>query len=203
MRIWPALAAIVLASCGSVELPREHFWRLDLPAPAGGELPRAGTLRVLDLQLGNALSGDCLVRADGPLHLEPLELQRWVAPLDRLITDATILGLTRTRMFAVVKGAGDGGGEDWTIGGRIVDFSEHTGEPVGTGYAHFVFWLDRAGEVLFAEEFHAEVPLARPGAEATVASLSHALQQVLDELVGKMRAAGVFEHRVDASPPGR
>lgn len=193
-------ALAVLAGCSSVELPREHYWRLRLPEPAGGERPAGGVLRIAELQLGNALSGDCLLFADGPVHLEPRELQRWVAPLDRLITDAVLLGLSRTRMFDLVKSAADPGGEAHTLHGRIVDFAEHRQDTGAVARAVFDFWLERGGEVLFQDEFRAEVPLAGPGAEAAVTALSQALQQVLDELVGRMRAVGVFEPGIEAAP---
>ncbi len=194
------LGLLLLAGCGSVELPREHFWRLDLPAPAGGELPRAGVLRVADLQLGNALSGDCLVRADGPLHLEQLELQRWIAPLDRLMTDAVVLGLSRTQMFSLVKTAGDPGPEDQTLHGRVTEFAEQIegGSPVAR--AAIQFWVEGKQGIVLAEELTAEVSLAGTGPEASVRALSHALQQVLDQLVGRLRTAGLLHVPVDATP---
>lgn len=198
------VALLALCSCGSVELPREHFWRLDLPAPAGGELPRGGVLRVADLQLGNALSGDCLVRADGPLHLEQLELQRWIAPLDRLITDAVVLGLARTRMFTLVKTAADPGTEDRTLHGRVTEFAEQVQGDQSIARASIHFWVENEHGVAFAEELSADVPLQGHGPEASVRALSHALQQVLDELVGRMRASGLLDGPIDAAPvPGK
>jgi uncharacterized lipoprotein YmbA len=196
-----AAALLGLASgCGSVDVPRESFWRLELPAPAGGELPRAGCLRVADLQLGNALDGDCLLVADGPVSLEPIEMQRWVAPLDRLVTDAVVLGLSRTRMFTLVLGAGDPGREDHTLFGRIVDFAEHRRPGGDVALVVLEFWLGRSDAILFQEEFRAEVPLAGSGPEAMVSALSRGLQQVLDALVGRMRAAGVFAGAIQAAP---
>jgi len=200
MRHVAPLVLAWLAACGSVELPREHFWRLDLPAPAGGELPRGGVLRVDDLQLGNALSGDCLVRADGPNHLEQLELQRWIAPLDRLITEAVVLGLSRTRIFTLVKGAGDAGAEDHVLHGRVVEFGELTQGDTDVGRAVIQFWIEGKDGIALAEEIQAEVPLEGQGPEAAVRALSHALQQVLDELVGRMRAAGLLTGAIDAAP---
>ena len=194
---------LALAACSSVELPREHYWRLDLPGPAGGELLRGGVLRVSDLRLGNALSGDCLVRADGPLHLETRELQRWVAPLDQLITDAVVLGLSRSHMWSLVKGAADPGIEDHTLHGRIIEFAEQRTDDGARARAVLAFWIEGPTGVVFAEEFAAAVPLEGEGAEAAVRALSQALQQVLDELVGRMRSAGVFERSIDAAPPPR
>lgn len=195
-----AFGLSLLAGCSSAELPREHYWRLELPGPAGGELPRGGVLRVDDLQLGNALSGDCLVRADGPLHLEQLELQRWIAPLDRLITDAVVLGLSRTRMFTLVKRAGDPGQEEHTLHGRVTEFAEQIGGERPVARAAIQFWIEGENGIVLADEIGAEVPLAGSGPEAAVRALSQAVQQVLDELVGRMRATGLLSGRIDAAP---
>ncbi|MGE3174005.1 MAG: ABC-type transport auxiliary lipoprotein family protein [Planctomycetota bacterium] len=201
----PLLALLTaLPGCGSVELPREHYWRLDLPVQAGGELPRGGVLRVADLQLGNAMPGDCLVLASG-LHLEQRELQRWVAPLDRLITDAVMLGLTRSRMFTLVKGAADPGPEDRTLRGRVVEFAETLQGERAFARAVVEFWVEDQDGVVFAQEFAAERPLQGHGADAAVQALSLALQQILDELTGRMREAGMFAGGPDARPaaPGK
>ncbi len=190
----------ILCACSSVELPREHFWRLDLPASAGGELPRGGVLRVDDLQLGNALSGDCLVRATGPMHIEQRDLQRWVAPLDRLITDAVVLGLSRSRVFTLVKGAGDPGVEDHVLHGRVVEFAEQAHADGSVAQASIQFWIEDKAGIVFADEIATTVPLTGQGAEAAVRGLSQALQQVLDELVGRMRATGLLRTPIDAAP---
>ena len=59
-----------LAACGSVEVPRERWFRLDPPAVAESAPTRGGVLRVQDLQLGTALEGDCLLVQDGVAVLQ-------------------------------------------------------------------------------------------------------------------------------------
>ena len=96
-------AGLALSSCSSVEVPRESWWRLDIPVAGLSANSRdACVLRVQDLQLGNAMSGDFLIIAHGPSKLEARELDRWVAPLDRLATDAFIVGLSRSGAFSLV-----------------------------------------------------------------------------------------------------
>jgi len=200
------LLGLFAAGCGSVQLPRERYWRLDLPVPAGSELPHGGILRVEDLQLANALHGDCLLQAIGEAQLEPLEHERWIAPLERLVTDAVVLGLSRTRSFELVKGAGDAGREDQVLHGRVVDFAVHRGGRASSAHAVFEFWLEREGQLAFHDEFAASVPLAgdgplaRDSAAAGVAALAQALQQVLDQLGGRMRQAGVFARAAESTP---
>ena len=198
----PGIGVLLLlaGACGSVQLPQERYWRLELPAPVGGELPRGGVLRVHDLQLGNALQGDCLLVAPGDAQLVPRLTDHWIAPLERLVTDAVVLGLSRTRMFALVKGAGDAGGEDCELHGRIIDFAEHREGAATVGRAVFDFWVECRGELRFHDEFTAAVALRGEGAGAAVMALSAALLQVLDQLAGRMRAAGLFDRTVDSAP---
>lgn len=203
MRYVPFTMLVALASCGSVELPREQYWRLDLPATVASELPQKGVLRVADLQLGNSLSGDCLVVAAGPSKLETRDYDRWVAPLDRLVTDALVLGLGRTHLWALVKSASDGGTEDYTLNGRIVDFSEQvaTATQPRMARAAFSFWVENREGLLFADEFRTEVAIHEAGPAGTVQALSQAVQQIVDEVAGRMRVATVMQESANAEPP--
>lgn len=195
--------ALLLAACGSVQLPREHYWRLELPTAAPSGMQANSILRVQDLQLGNSLSGDCLVVADGPSHLEARELDRWIAPLDRLVTDAVVQGLSRTGTWSLVKGGADGGTEDCVLNGRILDFCEFraTADAPRTARAAFSFWAESSGRVLFAEELRAEVTIEEPGPKGTVTALSSALQQVVVQLDAKLRTAAVLRRDGDAAAP--
>jgi ABC-type uncharacterized transport system auxiliary subunit len=195
--VWFALSFV---ACSSVELPRERFWRLDVSSPAGGQLPQGGVLRVADLQLANALQGDCLLLTTGSAEMTPLERDRWIAPLDRLVTDAVVLGLSRSRMFALVKGAGDPGREDWSLHGRVVDFGIHQDREGRHGHVTFQFWVDQRDVLVLQDEFTARVPVADASAAAGVDALSSALQQVLDQLTGRMRSARILDRSIDSAP---
>jgi uncharacterized lipoprotein YmbA len=202
-----ALACVLLGSlpsCGSVSIPRENYWRLDL---VGHDVQKATptaashVLRVQDLQLGNAMSGDFLVVSHGPSRLSPCELDRWVAPLDRLATDALVLSLSRSGSFSLVKGASDGGAEDLTLNGRILDFCEHrsqTGERQAS--AQFTFWLEGKDGLVFADEFRGMAPIEGEGAEASVKALSLALQQVVDQLASRIALGVALRLPSDATP---
>lgn len=194
-----------LASCGSVSVPRESYWRLDLSCNDSHKaVPAASShvLRVQDLQLGNAMSGDFLVVSHGPSRLSPRELDRWVAPLDRLATDALVLSLSRSGSFSLVKGAADGGAEDLTLNGRILDFCEHrseTGER--TASAQFSFWLEGKDGLVFADEFRGTAKIEGEGAEASVKALSLALQQVVDQVSSRIALGVTLRLPPDATPP--
>lgn len=195
-RVLLAAAGSLLAACGSVSVPAERFYRLELPPAAPPDAPRTGVLRVHDLQLGTALSGDCLLVADGT-RLEPRPLDRWIAPLDRLVTDALVLGLSRTRRFTLVKGGGDPGGEALSLHGRIVDFAEERAGDRREAVVALELWVLEGERVVCHGEFAARTPVA-PGAGGTAAAaaLSASLQQVLDQLVQRMGEGGM-----PAAPP--
>lgn len=184
----------LLAGCGSVEVPSERLYRLQLPATTAPNPLRAGTLRVCDLTLGTALDGDRLLWQDG-VRLEARPLARWVAPLDRLVTDALVLGLSRRRVCELVKGSGDAGPETWTLHGRIVDFVEADGPGGSEARVALELWLERDGELLFHDEFGAAEPLraADPAtAEEAVLALSRGVDAVVAEVVARMESLELF-----------
>jgi ABC-type uncharacterized transport system auxiliary subunit len=196
-------AALALSSCSSVEVPRESWWRLDIPVAGLSANSRdACVLRVQDLQLGNAMSGDFLIIAHGPSKLEARELDRWVAPLDRLATDAFIVGLSRSGAFSLVKGAGDGGDEDLTLHGRITDFAEHRNDDGSrAAVAAFSLWVEGRDGVRFADEFRGVAPIEGQGAAASVKALSLALQQVIDQVRARIVLQSLSTANPDAAPP--
>ena len=192
--LWPFVAgflALVLAACSSVEVPRERLFRLDTPAAAAPDPGRAGILRVHDLQLATSLDGDYLLVQHG-VSLEQRPLERWIAPLDRLVTDALVLGISRARVCALVKGAADSGTENWSLHGRIVDFAENASADRFEARVTLELWLEDRGQLVFHDEFTAIEPIAGNGPEATVVGLSVGLQRVVDDLVQRMQTRGLF-----------
>lgn len=198
-RGWLLVVGILLpGACGSVAVPEEQRYRLEWPRPAGGELPQMGVLRVLDLDVASHLQTDGLVVAEGPVRLRTCDLHRWAAPLDRLVTEALIQGLARTRMFALVKGAGDSGGEDLVLGGRVLAFEMAGGGEGVTGRAVLEAWVEQ-GSARRRLELRAEVPCRDGSPEAGVMALSAALAEVVDRLVGELRGPG-WGTGIDAAP---
>jgi uncharacterized lipoprotein YmbA len=194
----PAIA-VLLAACGSVAVPRERIYRLEPPAAAAAAPLRAGILRVFDLQLGTALDSDCLLVAEG-VRLEPRPLDRWAAPLDRLVTDALVLGLSRARVCALVKGSGDPGEETWSLHGRIVEFAEGRAADRAEARVALELWLQQDGRLVFHDEFAATEPMSGGGPDVAVAALSRGLQRVAGSVVERMAGAGLFAAARPAAP---
>ncbi|HEB53407.1 MAG TPA: hypothetical protein ENI87_09155 [bacterium] len=184
-------AVALLAACSSVAVPIERFYRLRQPSPEADDPLRIGTLRVHDLQLGTALDSDRLLVQRG-VRLEPRPLARWVAPLDRLVTDALVLGLSRARVCELVKSSLDPGAETWSLHGRIVDFVEEAEGDAAKASVTLELWLERDGRLEFQDEFRCVEPMAESSPEAAVAALSNALNHIVRDVVGRMRSLDLF-----------
>lgn len=191
MKYFAWFVVATLAACSSVELPVERYYRL-LPAEAVASDPmRAGVLRVHDLQLGTALDSDRLLFQAG-VRLEPRPLARWVAPLDRLVTDAMVLGLSRARVCELIKGSADSGVETWSLHGRIVDFVEEVSGDGSQAHVTLELWLQCGDDLVFHDEFACIEPLTESGPDQAVVALSRGLNQIVAQVVGKMRDLDLF-----------
>lgn len=190
---------LFLASCGSVDVPQAHRYRLEWPHPAPTAMPRLGVLRVLDLQAASHLQGEGLVVADGSVRLRQSDLQLWAAPLERLVTEALTQGLARSRVFTLVKGAGDTGGEDLVMAGRVLAFEQDSGR--GVARVLLELWLERSGQQVLRTEVQAETPCPAKTPEAIAQGLSSALGTALEQLLAELRAVGPSGTSVAA--PGR
>ncbi len=193
---------LVLAACRAVEVPRESFYRLELPAAAAPDPQRAGVLRVHDLQLHTALDAGCLLRLDG-VRLEVRPLSRWIAPLDRMVTDAVVLGLSRARVCELVKGSADPGEHTWELRGRIVDFAEVAGVDGAHAAVALELWLAAGDRLLFHDEFTSTEPVGAEGDHdaAVVAALSRAVGEVVGDVVARMRQNDLFAAARDGRSP--
>lgn len=194
------VAAALAAGCSSVDVPAETFYRLEVPAVAAPDPQQGGVLRVMDLQLATALAADCLLRLDG-VRLSPRPLARWVAPLDRLVTDALVLGLSRARVCELVKGSGDPGAETWTLRGRLVDFVEVAAAGAPRARVTLELWLTDGDRVLFHDEFTADEPMAAPADEAAVQALSKGISHIVAGVVARMRERDLFAQARAAAAP--
>ncbi len=185
--------ATLLSACGSVPVPPEQFYRLEAPPVAAPDPQRGGVLRVHDLVLQTALDSDSLQRLDG-VRLLPRTHSRWVAPLDRLVTDALVLGLSRARVCELVKGSADPGDETWSLRGRIVDFVEVVAAAGDGNRARVTLelWLQQGDRVAMHDEFAHEEAIAGSGDEAVVQALSRGLAGVVGDVVARMRAQDLF-----------
>lgn len=188
-----AALALLLAGCGSVEVPIETFYRLPPPRPPRSPEPLPAVLRVDRLRLAANLAGDQLLVADGPVRLHRYEMHRWAGPVDELVLDALLLGFARSGGFAEIKGPGDAGAEDLLLSGTIVDFLQVRQGDAMVGRVTLDLRLVEAdsGREVFRAEFSQTVPATDPGPEAAAVALSEGLGEVVAEVLQRAHAAGV------------
>jgi uncharacterized lipoprotein YmbA len=188
---WWCSVVVAAAACRSAAVPEELYYRLPVPPAAAAAAVRGGVLRVQDLQLGTSIDADWLLRQDG-VCVQPRPLARWVAPLDRLVTDALLLGLSRARVCELVKGAADPGHETWSLRGRILEFGEVLAGPQAVARVGLELWLEVDDRVLFHDEFVAAVPVADAATPAAVHAMGEGLQQIVRAVVERMQAQDLF-----------
>jgi len=195
------LVLLLSASCSTVELPSERFYRLAYPTP--DELPagRAGVLRIDRLELATHLRGDRIMVAEGPVSVRPYQYHRWAGPLEAMVEDVLVTGLERSRAFAEVKGPGARGGEQLVLSGRVLELQQQV--EGGQWRARVLLDLQlverSSGQVVFRDEFGSDVPVMNRHPESVVAGLSEGLARVVTSVVARAREAGVFAGA--AAPP--
>lgn len=198
----PLLALLLFTACRAVEIPEESLYRLEPPAPAGGERLAGGVLRIGSFALAGSLSGDALMVGRSRVALQPFQYHRWVAPLDRMVADAVTVGFVRSRCFDLVKSEEDPGTEDLVLHGRVLDFHQEVTAEEWLGVVRMMVWLeDREGRCVFQREVHQWARAPERDPEGGVVALSQAVAAVVDEIIAHMKEADVFRKlQPDAGP---
>lgn len=176
----------VAAACRSVELPTERAYALAAPAPAAGKAV-VGTLRVDELQIGGGVDRDRPMVRRG-VGVELRDTDRWLGPLDRLVTDAFVQGLQRSGVAGLVKGPYDGGVEDLWLHGRITEFAAIARGDALVAVVGCELWLECGGERRWSAAVLAEETVAGDGAAAIVEALSRALGTAVADCARRIRA---------------
>lgn len=195
MRAGIILVLVLFASCGSVAIPEENFYRLDLPQVRGVKTRSPDVLRVEGFELASTLSTDRILVAENRVRLRAYEFHRWINSLDLLVKDCVLVGLTRAQAFAEVKGPADGPGETLLLSGRILDFHQVAIAGSWSGKVTLSLRLEVASghRLLFQEEFSCSVPMAGSTPSAAVLALSQAMSRVLEHFLSRCSEVGVFE----------
>jgi len=194
-------AALLLASCGSVELPEQRAFRLDLPPPSGSARPSAGVLRVGEIALAADLQGDRLMVAEGPVQVRSYRHHRWAGPLERLVADAVVTCLQRARCFRQVKTETSRGPEDYLLTGRVLEFHQAARDGGWVGRATLDLQLvDSRGQLVFQRELTADSPMDGSEPEELALALSRSTADIVDQVVALCGARGVFDAPLDATP---
>jgi len=179
--LWFSFAMLPLVSCGAVEVPETRFYRLE-PAPIPGPISVARrVLRVEAFAVAPHLAGDRLITAIGPYRLAPHAHDLWAAPLDQLVTDASVRSLLESRRFKAVLGPTERGEADLSVSARVVQFEEYGDGGAWAGRAEVAFLLrdEHSGKVVWQGSLREVVPTATAEPTHVVHALNLALAKVL------------------------
>ena len=201
MRIWSAFVLVLLAGCGSVELPETAYYRLRLPPSAGGAALEGGRLGLHEIRVAPDLATDRLMVAHGPVRMRAYHYHQWSASLDRLISDALLTGLSRSGCFEDVFADGFSRDVDYLLDARVQAFHVEVDEGGWFGVAEFEFRVGtRDGQSLLRRELVSRQPAAAATPEAAVVALSSAVDALIDQLLGACEQQGMFERNPAAVP---
>lgn len=191
----------VLAACSTVEVPDEHYYRIDPPRPRVADAAPLPGLRVERIAVAPHLRGDRLMVSEGAVLVRPYRFHRWAGPLDKLVEDALVTGFSRSGRFERVAGPADAplGAAGLLLRGRVLEMQQHvTGSSNVARVTLDVELVDRSrGAVVMRREVSRDVEVQEPAPEVVVAALSRALGSVVEEVLG---AAGEYASAAQAVP---
>lgn len=194
-----ATAGVALVACGAVPVPEEFTYRLPVPRAREYAVTVAGVLRVADVDVVSELAGDRLVVADEGARLRAWRHHRWAGPLERVVEDAMVTGLARSRRFLEVKSPSSAGLEDLVLTGRVIDFHQIAAPESWRARATIEVRLSRAdGQLVFQDEFCAETPLAANDPDGLARALGTSMNAIVDALIERCDRANLFTL---AAPP--
>lgn len=189
----------MLGACGAVEVPEDFTYRLPAPEPQRVAGASAGTLRVAELDVVAELAGDRLLIADEGTRLRAYRHHHWAGPLERMVADAIVTGLVRSRRFAEVKSPSSSGLEELVLVGRVLDFHQVRAEDGWRARATFELRLSREdGTLVFQDELRADTPMSVSDPDTLARALGTSVGTIVDEFVQRCDRAGLF---ATARPP--
>lgn len=185
--------AILFAGCGAVAVPEDFTYRLPAPEPRATDGPPVGALRVGEIDVVAELAGDRLWIADEGTRLRAYRHHLWAGPLERMVADAFVTGLVRTRRFAEVKSPTSPGSEDFVVAGRVLDFHQVHAEGGWRARATLEVRLSRDdGTLVFQDELRADTPMSSGDPDALARALGTSVGTIVDAFVQRCERAGLF-----------
>lgn len=184
-----AAAALWLAGCVAGPAPRDHFYRLETPAPARLEAPLLqGTLRVERLRT-DALTDErrLLVReAPGAAEIHPQPYDYWVDPPGQLLRNALTRYLEQAGVADRVLGSELRVHEDFSIGGRVRRLELLRGQGRVAVELELSLTRSRDRELLLLATYLEEVPVEGDSTAAAARAMGRATGAIFARLLADM-----------------
>jgi ABC-type uncharacterized transport system auxiliary subunit len=186
-----ALAALALPGCVAGPAPRDHFYRLAVPAPAENRaaplLP--GTLLIQRLASDDLLRERPIVRRDSPDSAEvtPYAYHLWADSPERMLQQQLAAFLRAAHAAEQVVTPDVGAEADWTAGGSLRRLDIVGG---AAAEVEIELWLrDARGRTPpFRQTYRVERPVDGDGVEAAVRALSEAAGAAFEAFLADLAA---------------
>jgi cholesterol transport system auxiliary component len=191
MRIGPTivgLAALGLAACAQPDLPRDHFYRLDVPAPAALPAPRLdGALMVDRFTAVGLVAGRSIVFSEAvrPSELSEYHYHFWVEPPAVMLQDGLVAFLRAARLAETVVTPGLRREPDHLLVGRIKRLEQVTG-PAPKAVVELEFALKRVKDdrLIWLESYRSEVPARDGSVAAGVEAIGRGVADIYGRFLG-------------------
>jgi len=172
---------VVLAACGSVDVPEHHFYRLSACAIPGAAGAKDKIVRVEDFDLAPHLGGDNVLAVVGPNRVEPLRYHRWSAPLAKLVTEVVRESLDESGRYQAVVGLRDRVQADWAVSGRVLQFEQSIETRGWVGVVRLAVSVrdERSGDLIWRGCLSGRVAAKRSEPADGVRALDRALASAL------------------------
>ncbi|MBW2268379.1 MAG: membrane integrity-associated transporter subunit PqiC [Deltaproteobacteria bacterium] len=189
LAVW--LLAASLCACIAGPAPRDHFYRVEVAAPAAGNVQLPGTLEVERFASDDTLRKRGLLKSTpGSPEVTPYTYHRWVDSPTLLLQRALADYLRAATVAGQVVTPDAGATEDWQVTGylRQLDFVLDDAPRVRVEIE--LRMRHRAGDDLVAQRIYAAESAAGAATpEAAARAFSLAIGAVFAEFTSDLRAA--------------
>jgi len=179
---WLAGGALLLA-CAGGPAPRDHFYRIQTPAPAPLAAPVfPGTVEV-DRFRADALTGGIRIvqrQATGSSELEPYAYHQWADPPTILLQTRLVDFLRETRAAPLVVTPELRAHSDFAVLGRIAQLEHQTSGGASRAVVELELSVSRESDraVLLQRVYREEKPAAGPSVAEAVDAASAAVSAI-------------------------
>jgi ABC-type uncharacterized transport system auxiliary subunit len=184
-----ALAVLAAVGCQSGPAPRDHFYRLDVPAPTARSQPAlAGTLEVDRLRVEAVAQGRRILfrEAESPDEVRQHAYHHWSNPPSEMLQEQMVryfraAGIAQTVVTPAVRVA-----SDYRLTGRIGRLERNIAgnPPRVTVELELALIREEGNELLLIESYREE----RSAVDADVSSAVRAIEEALGAILARFVA---------------
>jgi ABC-type uncharacterized transport system auxiliary subunit len=198
-KLAPTLLLIVgLAACAAPPLPEDHYYRLDIDAPAAAQAtsPFAASISVQHIAMTGIYGERPLLysSAQSPTELHQYHYHYWADIPARLIQEQLADYLRAAHLARDVTVASNSAASDYQVSGTVQRFEQRLDGAGAKAYVALELGLLRTTDNrrLFSKRYRAEIPTRDNTPLAATQGLSHALSQCFAAFVADLHGSSVF-----------